>query len=189
MEPRAYVEPGSGKHCVFTHFPKDPNCDFRLKTKITRLLSQDALTQSWPERKISVCGSLQITKFQVKKVNRGTIINMPWWYKTWQRSGYSLTRAKQKIPRDPGELYEVPGVRKETKISYTEKSLEFGNYPGIIVRQHHTDQTQMGLLKEQCVQLRKGHLRYCCNQSWMENGGRTPWNVIAICEISRINSF
>ena len=35
MESRAKVEPGSGKHCVQTHFPKDPNCDFCLKTKIT----------------------------------------------------------------------------------------------------------------------------------------------------------
>ena len=26
----------SGKHSVFTHFPKDPNCDICLKTKITR---------------------------------------------------------------------------------------------------------------------------------------------------------
>ena len=36
MEPRAKVEPGSGKHSVFTHFPKDPNCDICLKTKVTR---------------------------------------------------------------------------------------------------------------------------------------------------------
>ena len=35
MEPRAYVEPSSGKHSVFTHFPKDPNCEMCLKTKIT----------------------------------------------------------------------------------------------------------------------------------------------------------
>ena len=27
MEPRAKVEPGSGEHSVYTHFPKDPNCD------------------------------------------------------------------------------------------------------------------------------------------------------------------
>ena len=33
---RAKVELGSGKHCVFTHFPKNPNCDICLKTKITR---------------------------------------------------------------------------------------------------------------------------------------------------------
>ena len=36
MEPRAYVEPGSGTHSVFTHFPKDPNCEICFKTKITR---------------------------------------------------------------------------------------------------------------------------------------------------------
>ena len=36
MESRAKVEPGSGKHSVYTHFPKNPNCDIFLKTKITR---------------------------------------------------------------------------------------------------------------------------------------------------------
>ena len=36
MESRAKVEPGSGEHSVHTHFPKDPNFDICLKTKITR---------------------------------------------------------------------------------------------------------------------------------------------------------
>ena len=36
MESRAKVEPGSGKHGVHTHFPKDPYCNICLKTKITR---------------------------------------------------------------------------------------------------------------------------------------------------------
>ena len=36
MEPRAKMEPVSGMHSVFTHFPKDPNCEICLKTKITR---------------------------------------------------------------------------------------------------------------------------------------------------------
>ena len=36
MESRAKVEPGSGKHSVYTHFPKDPNCDICLKAKKTR---------------------------------------------------------------------------------------------------------------------------------------------------------
>ena len=34
--PRAKVEADSGTQCVYTHFPKDPNCDICLKTKITR---------------------------------------------------------------------------------------------------------------------------------------------------------
>ena len=35
MELGAKVEPGSGKHSVFTHFPKDRNCDICLRTKIS----------------------------------------------------------------------------------------------------------------------------------------------------------
>ena len=35
MESRRKVERGSGKHSIYTHFPKDPNCDICLKTKIT----------------------------------------------------------------------------------------------------------------------------------------------------------
>ena len=30
------MESGSGKHSVHAHFPKDPNCEICLKTKITR---------------------------------------------------------------------------------------------------------------------------------------------------------
>ena len=36
VESRAKVDPVSGKHGVYTHFPKDPNCDICLRTKITR---------------------------------------------------------------------------------------------------------------------------------------------------------
>ena len=36
MQPRAEVEPNSGKHSVYTHFPKNRNCDICLRSKITR---------------------------------------------------------------------------------------------------------------------------------------------------------
>ena len=55
MEPRAKVEPRSGKHSVYTHFPKDPNCEICMKTKITRaFFAEDVLVQSYPERNILV---------------------------------------------------------------------------------------------------------------------------------------
>ena len=35
MEPRAHVEPSSSKHkCIYTHFPKDRNCNICLEVKI-----------------------------------------------------------------------------------------------------------------------------------------------------------
>ena len=45
----------------------------------------------------------------------------------------------------------------------------------------------MGLLREQCAEWRKGHMRYCCNQVWMKNGGRIPWSTAAICETFKIS--
>ena len=35
-EPRAKVVPGPGKRSIFSHFPKNRNCDICLRTKITR---------------------------------------------------------------------------------------------------------------------------------------------------------
>ena len=37
MEPRAKVETEKGTHSIYTHFPKDPNCDICLRTKMTRV--------------------------------------------------------------------------------------------------------------------------------------------------------
>ena len=78
---------------------------------------------------------------------------------------------------------------RKPKVIYTDNSLEFGKsceeLSGIIVRRHHTDQKQMRLLKEQCVESRKGHLQFCCNQVWTKKGGQIPWNVTAICETFR----
>ena len=38
----------------------------------------------------------------------------------------------------------------------------------------------MGLLREQCAEFSKGLVLYCCNQVWMKNGGRFPWDVTAL---------
>ena len=128
----------------------------------------------------------------MKEVNHAIIIDTLLWYKIRQLSGYNLTRAKTKLLRKPRSAYRSSWSRQGNQKSFTLTVL--GNlaslvrsYPGIIVRQRHTDQKQMGLLREQCVELRKGHLRYCCNQVWMKNCGRIPWNATAIFEVFRIS--
>ena len=62
-------------------------------------------------------------------------------------------------------------------------------FPGIIVRLHHTDQKQMGLLKEQCAEYRKAPLPYCRNQVCMKIGGQIPCNAIPICETFKISGL
>ena len=79
MESPAKVEPGSGKHSVYTHFPKDPNCDICLKTQITRA--------SWRRRAGTVVpraenfGDLTTADHKILSEgseSRNNIINMPW---------------------------------------------------------------------------------------------------------------
>ena len=47
MEPRAKVVPGSGKHSIYTHFPKDRNCDICFRTKITYGYSRAQSGKLW----------------------------------------------------------------------------------------------------------------------------------------------
>ena len=101
MESRAKAEQGSGKHSVYTQFPKDPNFDFCLKTKITRASCRRRAATVVPRAEIFGDLIPQITKFSVKKVNCVTIIDTLLWYKIWQLSGYNPTRVKQTLLRRP----------------------------------------------------------------------------------------
>ena len=80
---------------------------------------------------------------------------------------------------------------RKPKVINADNSLEFGKACEELTwnlrREHRTDRKQMGLLKEQCAEWKKGHLWYCCNQVWTTNGGRIPWNVTAICETFKIS--
>ena len=78
MESPSKVDPGSGKPSIYTHFPKDPNCDICLKTKITRGFLQKTCWYRRAQRgKKSSFFLLRITMFSVKKVNHATIVDMP----------------------------------------------------------------------------------------------------------------
>ena len=104
----------SCKHSVYTHFPKDRNCEIciRAKQKLHRKL-REACKNSW-----SPIGILK---------------------------SFTLT-----IPWNSVKLVKI--------------------YPGIIARIHHTDQKQMGLLKEQYARVKEGTsavlLQSGLNESW-----------------------
>ena len=153
MESRAKVKSGSGKHGVYTHFPKDPNCDNCLKTKITRASCRRRTGTVVPRAEhFGVLITADHKKMSVKEVNRVTIIDMPWWYKIWQRSGYNPTHVKQKLLRRPKRAHRSSWSQRGSQKSFTltipeDLASPVRNYPGIIVRQRHTDQKQMGLQK------------------------------------------
>ena len=54
LEPTAKRREDLGKHNVYTHFPKDRNCEICKRTKITRPHAEDAMAKPYLVQKILV---------------------------------------------------------------------------------------------------------------------------------------
>ena len=172
--------------------PKNRNCEICQRTKVTRAPCRRRIGGAVPRAEIF--GDLITANHKVlsKAVNLETIIDMQSWCRTWPPNGSSRIRAKTKLHKKPREACksswsQIGSLKSFTlTIPWNLASL-VRNYPGVIVRQHHTDQKHMGLLKEQCAERKKAPLPYCCNQVWMKIGGQIPWNAIPICETFKIS--
>ena len=154
LEPTRSVD--LGKHSVYTHFPKDRNCEICQRTKITRAPVQKMYWQSRASCKnfgdliadhkvlSDNCESRNNHRCAVVVQDLGT---------QWIQS----YRAKQKLHRKTREACKSSWNPRGNQISFTltipwnsEKLVKIS--PGIIARLHHTDPKQMGLLKEQCTE-------------------------------------
>ena len=90
-------------------------------------------------------------------VNLETIIDMQSWCRTWPPNGSSRIHAKQKLFRKHKgackSSWSPRGNQKSFTLTIPWNSAKLVKiFPGIIARPHHTDQKQMGLLKEQCAE-------------------------------------
>ena len=76
----------------------------------------------------------------------------------WLQSCPCKTKTSQETQKSLRQSLEPA---KKPKVIYTDNSLELANlvknFFGVIVRQRHTHRKLMGLLREQCAELRKGH--------------------------------
>ena len=167
MESRAKVEPGSGKQSVYTHFPKDPNCDIWLKTKLTRAscrrragtvvlraeLVGDLITA---DHKIlsDGCESRNNHRYAVVVQDLAT---------QWIQSYPCKTKTSQETQRS---LQKFLDPTRKPKVIYTDNSWNLANlaktYHGITVLMHSIDPRHMVLLKEQYAESRKELLLRCC---------------------------
>ena len=127
MEPRAKVNPGSSKHSVYTHFPKDPNCDICLKAKITRASCRrragtvvskaerfgDLITA---DHKILSEGSESRNSHRYAVVVQDLATQ-------WIQSYPCKTKTSQETDRS---LQKFLDPTRKAKVIYTDNSLEFG---------------------------------------------------------------
>ena len=147
MESRAKVEPGSGEHGVNTHFPKDPNCDVCLKTKITRASCRRLAGTVGPRAENYVIFLLRITKFSVNAVVVQDLATQ------WLQSYPCKTRTSQETQKS---LQKFLGPTRKPNVLSTDNSLELGKSCEELswnpcTSTPHRSETN-GMQKEQCVE-------------------------------------
>ena len=150
-----------GKHSVCTHFHKDRNCEICQRTKITRAPCRTRNSGAVPRAENFadlITADQKVLSEDCESLNnhRKAVV-----VQDSPPKGSCRIRAKPKLYKKPREACKtswnpigilksftltIPGnLAKHVKIS-----------PGIIASLHHTDQKQMGLLKEQCAELKEG---------------------------------
>ena len=172
FEPRAKV--ASGKHSIFTPFPKDRNCDICLRTKITRASSCRRRTDTVVPR-AEIFGDLTTADHKVlcggceSRNNHRYAVVVQDLATQWIQSYPCEMKTYQETEKSLQKFLEST---RKPKVIYSDNSPKLGksceDLSWNVVCQHLTERKQMGLLMEQCAEKRKGHLRYCCNQVWMK---------------------
>ena len=148
MEPRAKVELGSGKHSVYTHFPKDPNCDICLKTKITRASCRRRAGTVVP--RAERFGGLITAEHRVlseeseSRNNHRYPVVVQDLATQWTQSYPCKTKSSQDTQKNQMKYWSRRGNQKSFTLTIPWNLASLArNYPGIIERQHHTDQKHM----------------------------------------------
>ena len=149
LEPTSKRSEDLCKHIVKTQFPKDRNCEICKRTKITRAPCRRRNGGAVP--RAENVGDLITADHKVLSENCESrkIIDMQSWCRTWPPNGSSRIRAKQKLRRKHKEACSSSWSQIGSLKSFTltipwnlAKPVKIS--PGIIVRQHHTEQKQMG---------------------------------------------
>ena len=157
IEPTTNRREDLGKHSVYTHFPKDRNCEICKRTKITRAPCRRRNGEAVPravnfgdlitaDQKVlsDNCKSRNNHRFAV------VVQDLP-------LNGSRRIRAKTRLHKKPREAckssWNPKGNQKSFTLTIPWNSAKLVKIsPGIIARLHHTDRRLMGLREEQCAE-------------------------------------
>ena len=137
-----------------THFPKDRNCEICQRTKITRAPCRRRNGGAVPRAEnfgdlITVDHKVLSENYESRNNHRYAIVVQDLAHQ-WIQSYPCKTKTSQETQRSLQKFLE-PG--RKPKVIYTDNLAKpVKIFPGIIVRLHHTEKKQMGLLKEQCAE-------------------------------------
>ena len=144
------------KHSVYTHFPKDRNCEICQRTKITRAPCWRRNGGAVP--RAENFGDLITADHKVlsdnceSQTHHRCSVAVQDLAKQWIQAYPCETKTSQETQRSLQKLLEP---ERKPKVIYTDNSLEFGKACEDLSWNHCTstpDQKQMGLRKEQCAE-------------------------------------
>ena len=126
LEPTFKRRENLGKHSVYTHFPKDRNCEIYKRTKITRAPCRRRNGEAVP--RAEKFGDLITADHKVLSDNCESRNNHRYVVVVQELATQWIQRirAKPKLHKKPEKLAKVPGTRRIPKVIYTDNSLEFG---------------------------------------------------------------
>ena len=121
------MEPDLGKHSIYSHFPKDPNCDTCLKTKTTRASCRRRAGRVVPRSQkfgdlITEDHKVLSEESESRNNHRYAVVvqNLA---TQWLQSYPCKTKTSQETQKNLMKFLEPT---RKTKVIYTDKSLEFG---------------------------------------------------------------
>ena len=142
------------KHSVYSHFPEDRNCEICKRTNITRAPCRRRNGGAVPRAEnvgdlITADHKVLSENCESRNNHRHAIVVQDQWIQSYP-SKSKTSQETQKSLRTFLEPDRKPKAFTLTNPWNLAKPVKI--FPGIIVRRHHTDQKQMGLLKEQCAE-------------------------------------
>ena len=157
LEPTTKRREDLGKHSVYTHFPKDRNCEICKRTKITRAPCRRRKGEALP--RADKFGDLITADHKVLSDNCESRNNHRYAVVVQDLAinGSRRIRAKTRLHKKPREAckssWNPRGNQKSFTLTIPWNSAKLVKIsPEIIARPHHTDRRLMGLRKEQCAE-------------------------------------
>ena len=146
-----------GKRSVYTHLPKDRNCEICKRTKITRATCRRRNGRAVPRAEnfgdlITADHKVLSDNCESRNNHRYAVVVQDL-ATQWIQAYPCKTKTSQETQRSLQKFLEPIGIVKSFTLTIPYNSAKLVKIsPGIIARLHHTDQKQMGLLKEQCAE-------------------------------------
>ena len=157
------------KHSVSTHLFKDRNCEICRRTKITtapcRRRNGGAVPRAENFGDLITADHKVLSERCESRNNHRYAVVVQDLATQWIQSYPCKTKTSQETQRSLQKFLEPDRKPKSFTLTIPWNSANPVKISlGVIARLHHTDQRQMGLLREQCSEYRKAPLPYCCNQ-------------------------